>query len=430
MELTEKVINQNGITFHFVPTKKFKTVNIVMKCKSPLDRTTITKRALLPFILEQGTKTYPSEKALMLKLDELYGAVLTLSGMKKGNEHILHFQLEVANQRFINNETTVMQEALQLFHEVIFQPNRDEAGFNSSVVMREKATLQSKIEAIYDDKVSFANQRLIDHMCEEEKFSIHTNGYTEDLAEIDGANLSAYYDTVLSSDAMDLYVLGDIDPKQMEKEVMDIFSRKTPNESTNVEKKHPQTRDEDVQFVTEKQSIQQAKLHLGYRTNTTYQDEDYPALQVFNGIYGGFPNSKLFLNVREKHSLAYYAASRIESHQGLLLVFSGIEPSDYTKAKTIIDEQFHEMQQGNFTDDEVEETKELIISELKETLDSPHGIVELLYQQVVGNKEFPPQTFMDEISKVTKKDVAAIAEKVELDTVYLLTNENGGDTDE
>src|SRR5699024_6815826 len=83
-------------------------------------------------------------------------------------------------------ETKVMQEALQLFHEVIFQPNRDEAGFNSSVVMREKATLQSKIEAIYDDKVSFANQRLIDHMCEEEKFSIHTNGYTEDLAEIDG----------------------------------------------------------------------------------------------------------------------------------------------------------------------------------------------------------------------------------------------------
>ena len=429
MELTENVINKNGITFHFVPTKKFKTVNIVMKCKSPLDRTTITKRALLPFILEQGTKAYPSEKALMLKLDELYGAVLTLSGMKKGNEHILHFQLEVANQRFINNETTVMQEALQLFHDVIFQPNRDEAGFNSSVVMREKATLQSKIEAIYDDKVSLANQRLIDHMCKEEKFSIHTNGYKEDLAEIDGANLSAYYDTVLASDAMDLYVLGDIDPEQMEKEVTDVFSRKTPKGFTNAEEKQQHNR-EEVQFITEKQSIQQAKLHLGYRTNSTYQDEDYPALQVFNGLYGGFPNSKLFLNVREKHSLAYYAASRIESHKGLLLVFSGIEPSDYTKAKTIIDDQFSEMQQGNFTDDEVEAIKGLIISELKETLDSPHGIVELLYQQVVGNKEFSPQTFMDEINKVTKKEVAAIAQKIELDTVYLLTNENGGDTDE
>lgn len=429
MELTEKVLNKNGVTFHFVPTKKFKTVNIVMKCKSPLNRTTVTKRALLPFVLEQGTKAYPSEKALMLKLDELYGAVLTISGMKKGNEHILHFQLEVANQRFINNETTVMQEALQLFHDVIFQPNRDEVGFNSAIVTREKATLQSKIEAIYDDKVSFANQRLIDSMCEDEKFSIHTNGYKEDLAEIDGADLSAYYDTVLASDAMDLYVLGDIDPEQMEKEVTDIFSRETPNESGNLQQKQ-QNNIGKVQYITEKQSIQQAKLHLGYRTNSTYQDEDYAALQVFNGLYGGFPNSKLFLNVREKHSLAYYAASRIESHQGLLFVFSGIEPSDYTKAKTIIDEQFHEMQKGNFSEVEVEETKELIISELKEALDSPNGIVELLYQQVVGNKEFTPQTFMNKINKVTKEDVATIAEKIELDTVYLLTNENGGDTDE
>src|SRR5699024_3300275 len=120
MELTEKVINQNGITFHFVPTKKFKTVNIVMKCKSHLDRTTITKRALLPYILEQGTKTYPSEKALMLKLDELYGAVLTLSGMKKGNEHILHFQLEVANQRFIKMKQQLCKKRYNYFMRLFF----------------------------------------------------------------------------------------------------------------------------------------------------------------------------------------------------------------------------------------------------------------------------------------------------------------------
>ena len=48
-------------------------------------------------------------------------------------------------------------------------------------------------------------------------------------------------------------------------------------------------------------------------------------LQVFNGIFGGFPHSKLFINVREKASLAYYAASRLESHKGLLMVMSGIE---------------------------------------------------------------------------------------------------------
>src|SRR5699024_1774651 len=259
------------------------------------------------------------------------------------------FQLEVANQRFIENETTIMEEALHLFKEIIFEPNRDVTGFKEAIVTREKATLKNKIESIYDDKVSFANQRLIDHMCKDESYHLHTNGYEDDLATITGENLSAYYDTVLASDDMDFYVLGDIDVMEIEKQITNIFTRPSHQPREQVVEKPPRNR-KDVQTIVETQSIQQAKLHLGYRTNSTYQDEDYVALQVFNGLYGGFPNSKLFLNVREKHSLAYYAASRIESHKGLLLVFSGIEPSDYTKAKTIIDDQFSEMQQGNFTD--------------------------------------------------------------------------------
>ena len=422
IEVTEKDVEKDGITFHLIPNKKFKTVNIVLKCKSHLDKETITKRALLPFVLEQGTKHYPTEKSLMLKLDELYGAVLSISGMKKGNYHILHFHMEIANQRFIENESTIMEEALRLFKEIIFEPNRDATGFKEEIVTREKATLKSKIESIYDDKVSFANQRLIDHMCENESYRIHTNGYEEDLASITGDNLSTYYDTVLASDDMDLYVLGDMDVTEMEKQVTNVFARPKHQEREAPIEEPVQKRTE-VQTLVETQSIQQAKLHLGYRTNCTYQDEEYVALQVFNGLYGGFPNSKLFLNVREKHSLAYYAASRIESHKGLLFVFSGIEVSDNEKAQTIIAEQFKAMQAGDFTEQEIEETKGLIISELKETMDSPYGIIELLYQQVVGNKDMPPNTFIEKIQQVTKEEVAQVAKKVELDTVYLLTNE-------
>ncbi len=429
MNLSEKRLDKDGINYHFIPTKKFKTVNIVMKSKSRLDKETITKRALLPYVLEQGTKRYPSEKELMIKLDELYGAVLTLSSMKKGNEHILHYQLEVANERFIENETTIMEEALQLFYEIIFEPNRTETGFNSQIVTREKATLQSKIEAIYDDKVSFANQRLIDNMCENEIYSIHTNGYTEDLSTIDGENLSTYYDSVLASDDMDLYVVGDIDVQSMSQQVTNVFQRPTYEVDETETSEEIQKRDTSQEIV-ETQSIQQAKLHFGYRTNCTYKDDDYSALQVFNGLYGGFPNSKLFINVREKHSLAYYAASRIESHKGLMFVFSGIESTDYEQAKRIINEQFNLMQAGDFTEQEVEETKELIISELKETMDSAYGIVELMYQQVVGQKALSPEQFIENISQVTKADVVAIAQKVELDTIYLLTSDHGGEMNE
>src|SRR5699024_3867393 len=230
--------------------------------------------------------------------------------------------------------------------------------------------------------------------------------------------------TVLASDEMDLYVLGDIDVEEIETQVTNVFTRPNHHKQEILSADDVRTRS-DVQDIVETQAIQQAKLHLGYRTNCTYRDEDYAALQVFNGLYGGFPNSKLFLNVREKHSLAYYAASRIESHKGLLLVFSGIESTDYEKAKTIIDEQFSAMKAGNFTDQEVNETKELIVSELKETLDSPYGIIQLLYQQVVANKALSPKTLMDQINQFTKEQVKMVAEKIELDTVYLLTKDGG-----
>ena len=72
--------DHNGMKVHFVPKKKFKTIQFAVKFKAPLNRDTITERSLLTFILEQGTKEYPSERKLMQYLDELYGAVFSIDG--------------------------------------------------------------------------------------------------------------------------------------------------------------------------------------------------------------------------------------------------------------------------------------------------------------------------------------------------------------
>ena len=177
--------------------------------------------------------------------------------------------------------------------------------------------------------------------------------------------------------------------------------------------------------VIEKQNVQQAKLHIGYRTYVSFKDDDYFALQVFNGIFGGFPNSKLFINVREKNSLAYYAASRMESHKGLLFVFSGIAPEDFEKARDIIREQLVAMKNGDFTEENLQETKDLIINQIKETIDNSQGMIEILYQQVVGEKEMTLGELLNGINAVTKEQVMKVADKIEEDTVYLLTNEGG-----
>src|SRR5699024_7604611 len=160
--------------------------------------------------------------------------------------------------------------------------------------------------------------------------------------------------------------------------------------------------------VIEDQQIQQGKLHLGYRTHTKFADPDYPALQVFNAIFGGFPSSKLFINVREKNSLAYYASSKFESHKGILFVFSGIAPSDFDQAKSIILEQMEAMKKGDFTEEQISEAKRLIINQYKQTLDDPFGMIEIIYNQQMANTQRTVDELIDLINQVDAEAIIKV----------------------
>lgn len=420
--IKERTIQKQGMNIHFIQTKKFKTMTIVVKLCAPLQKETITKRALMPYLLNKGTKTYRSEGELQKKLDDLFGAHLSIDGMKKGDYHIISFRLELANEKFINREETVLKDALHLLHEVIFYPNIMNNRFQEDQFIREKETLKNEINSFVDDKTAYANVRLIDEMFKDDKYRLHVHGYEEDLSELTAENVYNYYEEMLQTNRLDIYVLGYFAEEEILLELEQLFSHSNQNCNELVPSsmiKHANK----IQEVIEKEPINQAKLHIGYTTSCSFRDKNYFALHVFNGLFGSFPSSKLFVHVREQKSLAYYVSSRLESHKGLLIVFCGIDGKNFQTTKQIIDDQLKAMKQGSFTEDELEETKALVISELKETLDHPHGMIELSYQQVLGQHELSFQQLIEKINEVTKKDVLNVAKQINEHTVYLLKNE-------
>ena len=90
---------------------------------------------------------------------------------------------------------------------------------------------------------------------------------------------------------------------------------------------------------------QQSVLVLGYRTNLRYMGPGYYGLVVMNGALGGFPHSKLFVNVRERASLAYYIGSFVDGTKGILMVNGG-QRCKVEDAVRIITEQVEAVQQG------------------------------------------------------------------------------------
>ena len=109
-----------------------------------------------------------------------------------------------------------------------------------------------------------------------------------------------------------------------------------------------------VRTVTDSMDVTQGKLALGFRTGgVTMASEDYPALLVCNALFGGSASSKLFLNVREKMSLCYYASSVVDKIKGLMVVSSGVEFSQFDRAQEAILAQLDAVKRGDFTGEEL-----------------------------------------------------------------------------
>ena len=169
---------------------------------------------------------------------------------------------------------------------------------------------------------------------------------------------------------------------------------------------------------------------MGFSTPVTFHHPDYPKMQVTNGIFGGFAHSKLFMNVREKESMAYYASSSYSSHYGLVYVMAGIDAELEEKAVKLITEQLTVLQNGDITDLELEQTKALLKNGIKSAFDSARGQIEVFDQFKELDENFTADQLISKWEAVTKEDVKKMASEIKLEIVYLLSGKEAANNEE
>ncbi len=415
---TQRVLS-NGINFYTHSTEKFKTTTFCLFVHQNLRKNLATRTALLPFVLKRGTQSFPTSRKLSLYLESLYGADMGGDILKRGETHILQFFMEMVNPGFLSAGEDVLDRGLYAFKEMVLNPLIEDDGFKKDYVEQEKDVLRRNIESLYNDKLNYSIERCFQEMCKDEPFSVYKYGNIEDLEAIDNRNLYEYYRYCLRHCPIDIFVLGDVREEEIYEKFDKIFSfergDELPVKAVSAEKEISKER-----FVEEKQDVNQGKLSMGFRTNTRYGDEDFYALMVYNGILGGGPHSKLFQNVREKASLAYYAFSKLEKTKGLMLISCGIEFANLERAIEIINRQLEDIKRGEITDYEFESTRKTLINSLREATDSPAMIISLYLDGIINGIRESAEDIIKKILEVKKEDVVKVAQKVKLDTVFFL----------
>ena len=104
---------------------------------------------------------------------------------------------------------------------------------------------------------------------------------------------------------------------------------------------------------------------------------------------------------------------------------AGIAPDQYEKAARIMKEQLEALKRGDITEDELTTTKYMLKNQILEQVDSARGAIEMNYQNVLSGATRTVDDRLREIETVDMETVISVAKAIKLDTVYLLTGEEG-----
>ncbi|GBG96462.1 EF-P 5-aminopentanol modification-associated protein YfmF [Lactococcus termiticola] len=412
MKLTE------GVKLHIIPTKKFKTVRLMIRFRGLLTEETLAKRVLISNLWETSNQAYPTAQSFARRLSEMYGANFSTSVAKKGTQHLLTINMAFVNQAFIDEDS--LAEAIAFVKSVIFEPDVDEekAGrFNPAVFEREKRNLSHYLKAMNEDRGYYASRKLSSLFFSDKEQGLPGVANSELLEPETPESVYAYYQEMLAKDNIDIIVLGDVNEDEVVQQFQ-AFSFEGRKELTEV--LYHQDPKALVSEVEDKE-VAQSILQLAYLLPCSYGDEDYLTLQVMNGLLGGFAHSKLFMNVREKAQLAYSAGSTFDSFSGLLKIAIGIDASNYEQALSLTKAQVQAMADGDFTDDEVEQTKTMLRNSFYIGLDSAGNLLEMAYvEALVPERHIDDDEFLRRLDAVTKADVMKLASRLELQAQYFM----------
>lgn len=411
-----------GVFLTVLPTDKFKTNCLSLSLLRPLCEQETALNALLPDVLLRGCGMCPDMGEISAWLDQRYGAGIQSTDRKKGEVQAIGFFLDYINEKYTLEDEDLTGDICRLLGSFLLDPVLEHGVFRRDYVEGEKLNLINAIESQINDKRSYAAIRLRQEMFRNEAYGVSKYGTREQVAAITPESLYAHYQKVLETSRIELIFAGSEAPERLETALREAL-KNLPRGALAEAGTAPGPMPEVVRDITETMDVTQGKLVMGLRTGITAGDTDYPALVLLNGVFGGSMTSKLFMNVREKMSLCYYASSGVERFKGIMVVSSGVDTENYETARKEILSQLEACRQGDITTEELEYTRSFLISSLHTGEDSPYSMDDFQLGQLIGGYDYTTDQLAEQLKAVTISDIQAAANKLKLDTVYFLRGE-------
>ena len=413
-----------GVSFTAVQDSKFKHNRLSVSMILPLEEGKLAERAIVPYILRQGTRNYPDVTKINERLSDLYGASLEASVEKFGAYQLLNIGMVGIDSRFAFEGEDMVRELASQLADILLDPYLENGAFSVKETELEKEYLKDTIEAEINDKRNYAIMRCKSAMCDGEKLALFKLGTIEEVEAITPQSAYKAYLELLDTAQIEFILCGSGDPETACEEFRSRFDgveRHPVAVDLEICRKLPTVKEKDI---TETMAgVTQGKLVLAFRSETTDDPAEQAAARMAIVMLGGTGTSLLHVNVREKLSLCYYCMARMDSVTGIMLIDSGVEAENCDKTKAACLEQLQKLQNGDFEDKLLSETKLFMKTAFSATGDSLGALETWYLTKILCDSMETPMDTLAYCQAVSREEVVAAAQKLKLDTVYRLIPE-------
>lgn len=418
---------RGGVELFVLPTRKFKTklLRVHVRARSSEKN---AARALVPNLLRRGTRRHPSMALVSRAFESLYGSSWSSSVYKLGHEQITSLRLETVEERFLPGRPALFQPALELTRELLFEPNLQDGRFPSDVFEQERLNHRRDIEAQYNEKMSWAFQRLLDEMFGREPYGRPVLGSVEETDALTGEATIAAWNELRAGLPARVFAVGDFEPAELAAQLDEVVPR--PSAAPPLVAAPPaRPAPAAPRVVVERDKVSQSKLVSGRQVDlTNLSEREFDALRIYAGVLGGGFHSRLFQTVREKHSLAYFASASLDRLRGVLYTSCGIDAADREKVSELVEAEIASLRSAPPRDDELEQTRRLMVSSARGMFDSAGGMVETLEAGLAAGRVRTLASICTAVAAVTARDVMEAARRVgPIEVTYCLEGESQHD---
>lgn len=410
------------MTLHVCATDRFKIGRMSIRALLPNTEAMLHRAALLFPVLRRGTVSFPTQEQINRHLDDMYATDCRVVHGTVGDLRSVGFVSEIPESRVLPDGMRLLPDLIALMSELFFAPVTDDDGaLLSRYVASEKGRLLDMVASLVNHPASYASAHF-QRAFAEGRDTVKPLDAAR-LEALTTEDLTALMQYLKEQAHFHVFYIGQTSPEQIIAELQRCFapylslSGATSLMRATVK---PLAAREQVFSTQETLNVGQSHLLLGYRTDISLVCSDFYAMMVCNEMLGGSPISRLFVHLREERGLCYSCHSEYLIDRGELILSCGIDRGSRDEAQNAMIEQVTAMQQGEFTDAELQAAKKLLINSYTQLEDNTRAISAFYQFRHILDLQQSVAQCCEAFANVTAEQVQKAAASLRLDTVYFL----------